>query len=210
MKRIFTLSVLLAGVLAFAASCKETKEYDDHADWKQRNVHFIDSIAIHCDLNSKAYTSIDEIPEGQIFKITSYKLDPNKIHGNGSYVYCTKISSGEVSESPKYTDSIRINYRVRLMPTRNYPEGQIVDRSFKTETLDPAVNIPSSFAVSGLIDGVVSALLHMHCGDFWRLYVPQELGYGTSDKTDIPGYSALIFEINLTEIAPAGQELSPR
>ncbi|MGX8690596.1 MAG: FKBP-type peptidyl-prolyl cis-trans isomerase, partial [Bacteroidaceae bacterium] len=121
-----------------------------------------------------------------------------------------KISRGDTSESPQYTDSVRVNYRVRLMPTRNYPEGQIVDRSFKTETLDPAVNIPSSFAVAGLIDGVVSALLHMHCGDFWRLYVPQELGYGTSDKTDIPGYSALIFEINLTEIAPTGQELSPR
>ena len=145
-----------------------------------------------------------------MFKLLSYKLAPGQPHGNSAYVYCNILKKGDDTISPIYTDSIRVNYRVRLMPTHNYPEGQVVDQSFKTANLDPSVNIPSSFAVSGLIDGVATAMMYMHCGDYWRLYIPQELGYGTTDKTSIPGYSALIFEINLTEIARTGQELSPR
>ncbi|MBO6078302.1 MAG: FKBP-type peptidyl-prolyl cis-trans isomerase [Bacteroidaceae bacterium] len=210
MKRFLTISVLLAVTLISAFSCGETKEFDDHANWQERNVKFIDSIAIKCDLNSQAYTSVDEIPVGQLFKLLSISLNPDNAHGNGSYVYCIKLKNGDDTISPKYTDSIRVNYRVRLMPTHNYPEGQVVDQSFKTADLDPSVNIPSSFAVSGLIDGVATALSYMHCGDYWKLYIPQQLGYGTTDKTSIPGYSALIFEINLTEIARTGKELSPR
>ena len=85
-----------------------------------------------------------------------------------------------------------------------------MDQSFKTANLDPTVNIPSSFLVSGVIDGVTTAVMHMHCGDYWRLINPAGLGYGSNDKGTIPAYSTLIFEINLTEIAPTGNDLSPR
>lgn len=210
MKRVFALSLLLAATLTSLVSCGETEEFDDHANWEKRNSQFIDSIAIKCDLNSHNYASVDEIPEGQLFKLASFKIDSKQPHSNGAYVYCSILKKGNDTISPKYTDSIRVNYRVRLIPTQNYPEGQVVDQSFKTADLDPSVNIPSSFEVAGLIDGVATALMYMHCGDYWKLYIPQELGYGTTDKTDIPGYSALIFELNLTEIARTGQDLSPR
>ncbi len=52
--------------------------------------------------------------------------------------------------------------------------------------------------------------MHMHCGDYWKIYIPYGLGYGTSATGAIPGYSTLIFEINLTEIARKGESLSPR
>ena len=210
MKRFLTISVLLAVTLISAFSCGETKEFDDHANWQERNVKFIDSIAIKCDLNSQAYTSVDEIHVGQLFRLLSFKLNPDNTHGNGSYVYCQILTKGDGTVSPQYTDSVRVNYRARLIPTDYYPEGQVIDQSFQTQSIDPSVNIPSSFQVSGLIDGVSTALMHMHAGDFWIIYIPYGLGYGTSDRTKIPGYSALIYELNLTEIARTGQELSPR
>lgn len=206
MKRITAIfPILLAVTLLGLLSCKETKEFDDHANWKERNTEFISGIA-------SGYS--DKDPEtavkGDSFRLLSFKLDPQKEWGSGSYVYCQVLDKGTDSESPHYTDSIRINYRVRLIPTENYPDGQVIDQSFKTASLDPTVNIPSSFRVSGLIDGVTTAVMHMHCGDFWKLYIPYGLGYGNDGKGDIPGYSALIFEINLTELAPTGQNLSPR
>ena len=79
-----------------------------------------------------------------------------------------------------------------------------------TQNLDPSVNVPSSHKVSSLIEGVSTAVMQMHIGDFWKLYVPYQLAYGSNEKNNIPSYSALIFEINLTEIAPTGQSLSPR
>lgn len=210
MKRFPVLSVLLACAFVSLFSCSETKEFDDHANWKKRNAQFIDSLAFKCDINSQAYASVSDIPVGQLFKILSYKLDPEQTWANGSYIYCQILTKGNGTVSPQYTDSIRMNYRVRLIPTDNYPEGQVIDQSYKTDKLDPEVNIPSSFRLASLIDGVATALMRMHCGDVWRVYIPYGLGYGTSTRNDIPGYSALIYDINLTEMARAGRELSPR
>lgn len=206
MKRISAFfPIVLAVIVAAFSSCKETEVFDDHANWQKRNTDFISELA-------PGFSS--SIPEtaskGDRFRILSFRLDPEKSWGNGSYVYCEVLEQGTGTVAPNYTDSIRINYRVRLIPTDYYPEGQVVDQSFKTENLDPTVNIPSSLSVSGLIEGVMTALMHMHCGDFWKLYIPFGLGYGSSEKGVIPAYSALIFEINLTEIAPTGQNLSPR
>lgn len=206
MKRLSAIfPIVLAVVLAAFSSCKETEVFDDHANWKNRNSDFISASA-------SAYS--DEVPQapakGDRFRILSYKLDPEKSWGNGSFVYCEVLEQGNGTESPYYTDSIRINYRVRLIPTDYYPEGQVVDQSFKTANLDPTVNIPSSFLVSGLIDGVTTAVMRMHCGDYWRLLIPSGLGYGSNDRGVIPRNSALVFEVNLTEIAPTGQDLSPR
>lgn len=206
MKRTLILfPVLLTVVMLFTLSCTETKETDDHANWKERNTDFINNIAANC-----GNADPESATEGQSFRLLSFKLDPDADWGNSGYVYCYVLKKGTDTISPNYTDSVRINYRVRLIPTDNYPEGQVVDQSFKTDNLDPTVNIPYSFRVSGLIEGVTTALMHMHCGDYWKLYIPYGMAYGTSDKGTIPAYSALIFEINLTETARTGQSLSPR
>ena len=205
MKRFLAISVLLAVTLTSFISCSETKETDDHDNWKERNTEFISGIASQCgDLTPQTAA------EGQMFKLLSFKLDKNMQWGDGSYVYCKVLKKGTGTVSPNFTDSIRINYRVRLMPTNNYPDGQVVDRSFMTATLDPNVNIPSSFRVSNLIEGAASAIMNMHCGDYWIVYIPYGIGYGTNGRTSIPGYSALTYEINLTEIAAPGQNLSKR
>ena len=205
MKRILAISVLLAAVLSSLISCSETKETGDHDNWKERNTEFISRIASQCgDLTPETAA------EGEMFKLLSYKLDNKRQWGDGSYVYCKVIKKGTGTVSPNFTDSIRINYRVRLMPTDNYQDGQVIDRSFMTSSLDPKVNIPSSFKVSSLIEGAATAIMNMHCGDYWIVYIPYGIGYGTNDRTNIPGYSALIYEINLTEIAVPGQNLSKR
>jgi FKBP-type peptidyl-prolyl cis-trans isomerase len=37
-------------------------------------------------------------------------------------------------------------------------------------------------------------------GDKWEVWIPQELGYGTTGSGEIPGYSTLVFEMELVEI----------
>ena len=206
MKRFWAIFTVSAAVVMLAfSSCKETKEFDDHANWQSRNEEYLAGIA-------SAYGN--DMPEtavkGDRFRILSYLLDPRKAWSNCDFVYCEVLEKGTGTESPYQTDSVRFNYRVRLIPTDYYPEGQVVDQSFKTQSLDPSVNIPASFSARGVIDGVTTALMHMHCGDFWRLYIPADLAYGSSANGIIPGYSTLIFEINLTEIARVGKDLSPR
>jgi FKBP-type peptidyl-prolyl cis-trans isomerase len=40
----------------------------------------------------------------------------------------------------------------------------------------------------------------MHVGDHWIVYIPQEVGYGSRGNGSIPGYSTLIFEMELVAI----------
>jgi len=60
---------------------------------------------------------------------------------------------------------------------------------------------PSQFAPSQVIKGWTEAMQLMVEGDKWELYVPYELAYGErGSPPKIPGYSALVFQIELVEI----------
>ena len=54
-------------------------------------------------------------------------------------------------------------------------------------------------AISGVVDGFSTALLNMRRGDYYRVYIPYQLGYGTSASSSIPGGSTLIFEIRMVD-----------
>ena len=74
MKRILAISVLLAAALISFISCSETKETDDHDNWKERNSEFISGIASQCgDLTPETAA------EGQMFKLLSSKLDKKNV-----------------------------------------------------------------------------------------------------------------------------------
>ena len=42
----------------------------------------------------------------------------------------------------------------------------------------------------------------MKAGDQWKLYIPYPLAYGKDGTEGIPGYSTLIFDVNLVDIFP--------
>lgn len=73
-------------------------------------------------------------------------------------------------------------------------DGRVFDETFST-------NCPAAFRVNELISGFQIALVNMHIGDHWIVYIPSEMGYGTRGAgRDIPGNSTLIFEIKLIAI----------
>jgi len=69
-------------------------------------------------------------------------------------------------------------------------------------------NIPSTLKVAtsinpydgGIIDGFSTALQHMDVGDKWEVWIPWQLGYGSSASGTIPAYTTLVFEIELVSI----------
>lgn len=60
---------------------------------------------------------------------------------------------------------------------------------------------PEAFRVNELISGFQIALVNMHIGDHWLVYIPSDMGYGDRGDRVIPGGSTLIFEIKLAGIA---------
>jgi peptidylprolyl isomerase len=71
--------------------------------------------------------------------------------------------------------------------------GKVFDNSFSR-------SCPEAFRVNELISGFQIALVNMHIGDHWEVYVPSRLGYGPKNSGPIPGDSTLIFEIKLISV----------
>lgn len=222
-KSLFLLIGLLLLSLGALTSCDETKEADPYADWKVRNEHFLDSIADVAHAHEAS-------GEWKVFR--SYLQDYTS--GTGSTGVNVPVTEGEVDDyiyvkvlqdareladaalgasdcrSVLYTDSVYVHYKGTLI------NGERFDGTF-TSDLDYEITTPSTFAVSGLVTGFITALQEMfegdrrlsdwqYKGDRWLVYIPAALGYGTTDRDNIPAHSVLVFDIALCGIWSAGEE----
>ena len=98
------------------------------------------------------------------------------------------IKSGEGDSTPSPRSVVTCHYKGSLI------NGKVFDNSFTRKC-------PEAFRVNELISGFQIALVNMHEGDRWEVYIPSEMGYGERGAgRDIPGNSSLIFEIQLIKI----------
>ena len=189
----FYLFILLP---LFTSCSEEASEEEEYANWKNRNEQFLASLAN------------DSLKQSNWQRIKLFSLDPTTEGAASDYIYVKKISNGEGTEMPIYTDSVRVVYRGRLIPSKSYPQGFIFDSTVYGE-YSPVTAYTKRQAVSNTILGYATALQNMHKGDYWRVYIPSELGYGTSDYSTIPGYSVLVFDLTLLDFSPVGETMKP-
>jgi FKBP-type peptidyl-prolyl cis-trans isomerase FklB len=97
------------------------------------------------------------------------------------------ITKGD-GKQPKASDTVTTHYTGTLI------DGREFDSSIKRGT-------PASFPVKGVIKGWTEALQLMHVGDKWQLFIPSELAYGATARSElIEANSTLIFELELLGI----------
>ncbi len=109
------------------------------------------------------------------------------------------IAAGDTTAAaPAPTDTVTVQYRGRLA------DGTEFDSSYKRGQ-------PATFPVNAVIKGWQEALVMMKPGARWELFVPPDLGYGSSPRPGIPPGSLLIFDVNLLSIkaAPAAPAEPP-
>lgn len=98
------------------------------------------------------------------------------------------IEKGDGTQSPSPRSVVTCHYKGSLS------NGKVFDETFTS-------SCPAAFRVNELIEGFQMALVKMHVGDHWIVYIPAEKGYGNRGAgSDIPGNSTLIFEIQLISI----------
>ena len=179
--------------VSFISSCEETDGViDPYTDWEERNQHYIDSIASVAKANQG-----NAVGQWKIIHTYKYPQQGLVMGDVNEYVYCKVLEVGD-GATPMFTDTVAANYCGKLIPLYN---SSVVtfDQSYQGE-LNSDVAIPSTFAVSGVITGWTTALQEMKEGDRWELYVPSDLGYGDYGKNEIPGFSTLIFDLDLVEV----------
>lgn len=93
-------------------------------------------------------------------------------------------------KKPAATDRVKVLYTGKLI------DGTVFDST------DNHGGEPVTLGLNGVIRGWTEALQLMPVGSKWTIYIPSELGYGERGAGEnIPGNSALIFDIELVEIA---------
>lgn len=187
------------------ASCSESNdEVDEFADWQTKNETYFNNIYQQAQQNIAAGNTSWKIIKN--WSLPEYNA-AYTASATDNIVVQVLQSGDQTSATPMYSDSVRVNYVGRFIPTPSYSQGMIFDRSYTGE-LDPATALPTGFWVSGVVDGFATALQQMHIGDRWLVYIPYQLGYGDtqSSTSSIPAYSTLIFDINLVSFYRPGQK----
>ena len=180
----------------FTSCSEEASEEEEYANWKERNEQFLASLVN------------DSLKQHNWQRIKLFSLDPTTEGAASDYIYVKKISYGNGTETPIYTDSVRVVYQGRIIPSKSYPKGFVFDGTVFGE-----YSVKTAYTtrqlVSNTILGYATALQNMHKGDYWRVYIPSELGYGTSGYSTIPGYSVLVFDLTLLDFSPVGETMKP-
>lgn len=188
----------LLGALVFSACSESTSDDDEYANWQQRNEEYLAAVVN------------DSLKQPGWQRIKNYSLDETTEGKTTEYIYVKTIESGDpTSARPAFTDSVRVAYQGRLIPSKTFPEGKVFDGTV-FGTYSSKTNSNTKFLISNatMTTGFSTALQHMHRGDHWRVYIPAELAYGaTGSGTNIPAYSLLIFEMTLIDFSPAGQTM---
>ena len=210
------LALFVLAACPLLTSCEENLgEENEYANWQARN-----SEAFRLRL-AEAKQAIEQAKalhgEGweqhckwRLFR--TYCLPDNAPAAATDTVCVEILQAGQGSGMPLYTDSVRINYIGRIISTdKEQPLGtlgEVFDHSGYSkdpaDVFNPSFAVPATFLVSNTVEGFTTVLQQMHIGDLWRVYIPQELGYGSAASALLPAYSMLIFDVQLRSFYRAG------
>ncbi len=169
-KKIFLWMLCLPLVLA-VTSCKDDDDNNDA--WRTTNEAAFNAVA----------TSTDYSP------VTTPQ-------GPGT-IYKKVLKTGVGTEKPLSTARVKVFYSGTYYDQTTYfDKGSSVDgvpRYFPDLTL-------TNYSSNGVISGMSVALQNMVIGDKWEIWIPWTLGYGASGSGAIPGYSTLVFQVELLGI----------
>ena len=197
MKRCFFL-LLLPITLVLLSACSEKEDPNpEYANWSTRNdAAFTDSLRLArtamAQARSKWGDAWEEHCDWRVLR--NYIKGPDAKADRYDSVVVHILQRGTGSGSPLSTDTVRVAYMGRLIPTKSSPAGYIFDSA---RVFDPLFAVTSKFSVQGVVPGFATALQHMRIGDRWRLILPSRLAYGEVKVDHIPAHSTLVFDVEL-------------
>ena len=105
-----------------------------------------------------------------------------------------KILVAKDGPKPQSTDSVKVHY-----------QGFLIDGTKFDSSVDRGA--PITFPLNQVIPGWTEGVQLMSVGSKYKFFVPYTLGYGEKGAGNgaIPGFSTLIFEVELLDIKPVKQ-----
>ncbi len=127
--------------------------------------------------------------EAKVFLAENAKVEGVTVTESGlQYSVITKAEGPK----PKAEDTVTVHYVGTLV------DGTEFDSSVKRGE-------PAKFPLNRVIPGWTEGVQLMSVGEKYKFVIPAELGYGEQGAGSIPPGATLLFEVELLEIAPAGE-----
>jgi len=176
-RKIYLLPLAFLSLLLSLASCDQsTSVVNTYDNWEARNQTVLDSLQ----------SVIDSKSNPNLFVVTPMSNTKLKI-------YAEKVTGYDATgDRPLDSDTVQVYYRGKLI------NGEVFDQNFSGINPNVDFDTPFKTAVNGsVITGWTEVLRLMKKGERWVVYIPYQLAYKAAGSGSIPGYSTLIFDMNL-------------
>lgn len=211
-KRIYFLP-LLCLVISFLISCSETDDVTEYVNWQERNEAFIDSLQRVYDAKTdpNLFCVVDREGVNVFYKkIRSVSEGEPPYFTSRVYVYKRGMLIDEQLFASTNTEFYSTLYAGLTVFDRNFSgdDPGALDSPIWLY-MQPRYNSSNALKYPLMRNGLIAIAQIMREGERWEVYVPWQSGYGNNSAnstsyyeliTTVPGYSALIYDIELIEI----------
>lgn len=214
---IFCLGGMMLSAGLFTSCTENDDTVEEYANWQSKNETYWDNLYTTTQQKIKGGDTSWKIILNYTFQNQKQTTGSALTYRPENYIIAHVEQAGTGTTSPLYSDSVSMHYMGRLIPSTTYTSGLIFDKSWSSNQFNAATSRPVHSYIgltydaegkpTSLVDGFTTALMSMHRGDHWTVYIPYQLGYGEKNSGVVPAYSTLIFDLRLNDFSHLGVKL---
>ena len=214
---VFCLGGMMLSAGLFTSCTENDDTVEEYANWQSKNETYWDNLYTTTQQKIKGGDTSWKIILNYTFQNQKQTTGSALTYRPENYIIAHVEQAGTGTTSPLYSDSVSMHYMGRLIPSTTYTSGLIFDKSWSSNQFNAATSRPVHSYIgltydaegkpTSLVDGFTTALMSMHRGDHWTVYIPYQLGYGEKSSGVVPAYSTLIFDLRLNDFSHLGVKL---
>lgn len=214
---IFCLGGMMLSAGLFTSCTENDDTVEEYANWQSKNETYWDNLYTTTQQKIKGGDTSWKIILNYTFQNQKQTTGSALTYRPENYIIAHVEQAGTGTTSPLYSDSVSMHYMGRLIPSTTYTSGLIFDKSWSSDKFNAATSRPVHSYIgltydaegkpTSLVEGFTTALMSMHRGDHWTVYIPYQLGYGEKNSGVVPAYSTLIFDLRLNDFSHPGVKL---
>jgi len=214
---VFCLGGMMLSTGLFTSCTENDDTVEEYANWQSKNETYWDNLYTTTQQKIKSGDTSWKIILNYTFQNQKQTTGSALTYRPENYIIAHVEQAGTGTTSPLYSDSVSMHYMGRLIPSTTYTSGLIFDKSWSSDKFNAATSRPVHSYIgltydaegkpTSLVDGFTTALMSMHRGDHWTVYIPYQLGYGEKNSGVVPAYSTLIFDLRLNDFSHPGVKM---
>ena len=214
---VFCLGGMMLSAGLFTSCTENDDTVEEYANWQSKNETYWDNLYTTTQQKIKGGDTSWKIILNYTFQNQKQTTGSALTYRPENYIIAHVEQAGTGTTSPLYPDSVSMHYMGRLIPSTTYTSGLIFDKSWSSNQFNAATSRPVHSYIgltydaegkpTSLVDGFTTALMSMHRGEHWTVYIPYQLGYGEKNSGVVPAYSTLIFDLRLNDFSHPGVKL---